>query len=118
MDNSKAMDNEQVNITVNKSGRVLHFSDGVDEEIEEITAAEVHNSPNTEDNVDPVSFPFQAIATSFNASLVNCKILIPIQFQMTTVAVNNITNLKCDCYLGFSRNALIFFHKSLLPDTI
>lgn len=47
-------DNADTQVTINKPGRVLHFSDGVDEEIVEEVATELASEPQ-ETNVDPVS---------------------------------------------------------------
>lgn len=44
----------EVQVTIKKPGRVLHFSDGVEEEIEQEEAAELASEPQ-ETNVDPVS---------------------------------------------------------------
>lgn len=46
--------NTETHVTIKKPARVLHFCDGVDEEIEEEEAAELATEPQ-ETNVDPVS---------------------------------------------------------------
>ncbi|XP_028174249.1 protein FAM177A1-like [Ostrinia nubilalis] len=42
-----------VTLTINKPARVLHFSDGVDEEILEENVAELESNPKAEETVDP-----------------------------------------------------------------
>lgn len=44
-----------VEVTINKPGRVLHFSDGIDEEIVEENISELKSEPEAEETVDPVS---------------------------------------------------------------
>lgn len=53
----KSIDNtDTVNVTIKKPTRVLHFSDGVDEEIEEERSSELKAAPDAaSDNIDPVS---------------------------------------------------------------
>lgn len=48
-------DTPAVEVTINKPGKVLHFCDGVDEEIEEVDTAELQNAPHPEPEVDPQS---------------------------------------------------------------
>lgn len=43
---------KQVKVTINNTGRILHFSDGVDEEIEE-TMVDALNAAPDEDTTDP-----------------------------------------------------------------
>lgn len=45
----------ETQVTINKPQRVLHFSDGVDEEFEEEIAPELASKP-LEENIDPVSY--------------------------------------------------------------
>lgn len=42
-------------VTINRSIKIIHFSDGVSEEIEQQTATELQTQPNAEETVDPVS---------------------------------------------------------------
>ncbi|XP_030023887.2 protein FAM177A1 [Manduca sexta] len=46
------MENSHVNVTINQPKKVLHFSDGVEEEMEEEHISEVDSKP-PEPNVDP-----------------------------------------------------------------
>ncbi|CAG4961781.1 unnamed protein product [Colias eurytheme] len=48
------IENSQVELTINRPSRIIHFSDGTQEEIEEDTVDEV-SSAKPEDNVDPKS---------------------------------------------------------------
>lgn len=47
--------NTESQVTINKPGRVLHFCDGVDEEIVEEEATELATEPQESNDVDPVS---------------------------------------------------------------
>ncbi|GBP37150.1 Protein FAM177A1 [Eumeta japonica] len=47
------MDNKQVQITINSPVKVLHFSDGVDEVIEEHKTTELNTAPTEDENVNP-----------------------------------------------------------------
>lgn len=47
--------NTQVQVTINRPITILHFSDGVEEEIEEEKVNDVQNVQKTHENVNPVS---------------------------------------------------------------
>ncbi|CAK1582917.1 unnamed protein product [Parnassius mnemosyne] len=47
--------NTQVNVTINRPIRILHFSDGVEEEIQEANVNELASVPKIEDNIDPTT---------------------------------------------------------------
>ncbi|KAM3962044.1 protein FAM177B [Aphomia sociella] len=53
--NHNTIANTQVGVTINKPSKVLHFSDGVEEEIEEAAVSDLNSNPSNEDNVDPKS---------------------------------------------------------------
>lgn len=42
-------------VTINRPIKVLHFSDGVEEEVQQDKANELQSVPNNNENVDPVS---------------------------------------------------------------
>lgn len=44
-----------VSLTINRSIKFLHFSDGVEEEVQEEKISELQSVPNNNENVDPVS---------------------------------------------------------------
>ncbi|KAJ8719503.1 hypothetical protein PYW08_011678 [Mythimna loreyi] len=50
--------NNETQVTINKPVRVLHFSDGVEEEIEEVDAVELASEPQETNNVDPKTLPW------------------------------------------------------------
>ncbi|XP_045773774.1 protein FAM177A1-like isoform X1 [Maniola jurtina] len=43
----------EVQVTINRPKRIIHFSDGVEEEIEEEKVNELQSAPETEQSVDP-----------------------------------------------------------------
>ncbi|XP_068630297.1 protein FAM177A1 [Battus philenor] len=45
----------QVNLTIKRPFKVIHFSDGIEEEIEEVNASELDSIPRNEDNIDPTT---------------------------------------------------------------
>jgi hypothetical protein len=57
--------NTQFEVQINKPGRVLHFSDGVDEEVEQESVSDLRSEPTSspDDNVDPVSSKKLSIKT-------------------------------------------------------
>ncbi|XP_013161966.1 PREDICTED: protein FAM177A1-like [Papilio xuthus] len=44
---------DQVNVTIKRPIKVIHFSDGIEEEIEEVHTNELASAPHNEDSVDP-----------------------------------------------------------------
>lgn len=53
MEHMEEKSKTQFEVRINKPARVLHFSDGVEEEIEENKVVELRSELKTEDNVDP-----------------------------------------------------------------
>lgn len=52
---TRDVETDQVNVTIKRPIKVIHFSDGIEEEIEEVNANELASAPNNEDSVDPVN---------------------------------------------------------------
>lgn len=55
-----------VEVTINRAPRVLHFSDGVEEEIEQENITELNSELKAEETVDPVSFTTILIKHNIN----------------------------------------------------
>lgn len=54
MNNNK----EETGVTINTPKKVLHFSDGVEEEFEETKTDGSNMAPSADDSIDPVFFIF------------------------------------------------------------
>ncbi|XP_026749049.1 protein FAM177A1 [Galleria mellonella] len=52
MEDNSENSNKEVEITINRPGRVLHFSDGVEEEVEENVVTDLQSNPPKEE-IDP-----------------------------------------------------------------
>lgn len=64
------MENTETQVTIKKPGRVLHFSDGVEEEIETEEASELACEPE-ESEVDPVRKIYACLCVHLTKALMD-----------------------------------------------
>ncbi|XP_050344375.1 protein FAM177B isoform X1 [Nymphalis io] len=75
----------QVNLTMNRSIRILHFSDGVEEEIEEEKVNELQSVNKTDANVDPKSLTWGPWL-SYQATKSGSKVLNAVDYAGESLA--------------------------------
>ncbi|XP_072937110.1 protein FAM177A1 [Epargyreus clarus] len=77
--------NSDYQVTINRPLRVIHFSDGVEEEIEQDKVDGLQSAPTTEENVDPKTLPWGPWFSHY-AWKSGCKVLNAVDYAGESLA--------------------------------